>query len=120
MEAWWHFSRMTCHPSIDKSRNWCRPIGCAYGVSRWIYIIRRNLTQVIYRDIRFIFKSYLCNNNMSLRMTKPTKWHVCPEKTQISLGIHSLLCAQLVYKDPSFLHVDSKDSDQTGHMPRLI
>ena len=25
---------------------------------------------------------------MSQRMTKPLKWHVCPAKTQISLGIH--------------------------------
>ena len=32
----------------------------------------------------------------------------------------SLLCAQWVVKDPSFLHVDSEDSDQTGRMPRLI
>ena len=32
----------------------------------------------------------------------------------------SSLCAQLVAKDPSFLHADSKDSDQTGRMLRLI
>ena len=32
----------------------------------------------------------------------------------------SSLCAQWVAKDPSFLHADSKDSDQTGWMPRLI
>ena len=48
-----------------------------------------------------------------------------PAKTQISLGIRpvwseSLLCAQWVAKDPSFLHGDSEDSDQTGQMPRLI
>ena len=46
-------------------------------------------------------------------------------KMQISLGFcpvwsESLLCAQWVAKDPSFLHVDSEDSDQTGQMPRLI
>ena len=62
---------------------------------------------------------------LSHLMTKPTKWHVRPAKTQISLGIRpvwseSLLCTQWVAKDPSFLHVDSKDSDQTGWMPRLI
>ena len=44
---------------------------------------------------------------------------VRPAKTQISLGIRpvwpeSLLCAQLVAKDLSFLHADSEDSDQTG------
>ena len=32
----------------------------------------------------------------------------------------SSLCAQSVAKDPSFLHVDTEDSDQTGQMPRLI
>ena len=46
-------------------------------------------------------------------------------KTQISLGIRpvwseSSLCAQWVAKDPSFLHADSEDPDQTGWMPRLI
>ena len=58
-------------------------------------------------------------------MTKPTYWHVRPAKTRISLGIRpvwseSSLCAQWVVKDPSFLHADSEDSDQTGRMPRLI
>ena len=58
-------------------------------------------------------------------MTKPTKWHVCPAKTQISLGIRPVwseysLCAKWVAKDPSFLHADSEDSDQTGWTPRLI
>ena len=62
---------------------------------------------------------------MSRIMTKPTKWHVRPAKTQISLGIRQAwsetsLCAQWVAKDPSFLHADSEDSDQTGRMPRLI
>ena len=72
-------------------------------------------------------------------MTKPTKWHVRPAKTQISLGIRhvrpaktqislgirpvwseSSLYAQWVAKGPSFLYADSEDSDQTGRMPRLI
>ena len=58
-------------------------------------------------------------------MTKPTKWHVSPAKTQTSLGIRPVwsepsLCAQWVAKDPSFLHADSEDPDQTGPMPRLI
>ena len=30
------------------------------------------------------------------------------------------MCAQWVAKDPSFLHADSEDSEQTGRMPRLI
>ena len=46
---------------------------------------------------------------------------VCPVKTQISLGIlpvwsESSLCAEWVANDPSFLHVDRQDSDQTGWM----
>ena len=46
-------------------------------------------------------------------------------KSQISLCIHTVwsessLCAQWVANDPSFLHADSEDSDQTGQMPRLI
>ena len=62
--------------------------------------------------------------HLSRLMTKPTKW-LCAQQRQISLGIHpvwseSLLCAQWVAKDPSFLHADSEDSDQTGQMPRLI
>ena len=53
------------------------------------------------------------------------KWNVRSAKTQISLGIRpvwseSSLCAHWVAKDPSFLHADSEDSDQTGRMPRLI
>ena len=46
-------------------------------------------------------------------------------KSQISLCIHTVwsessLCAQWVANDPSFLHADSEESDQTGQMPRLI
>ena len=46
-------------------------------------------------------------------------------KSQIILCIHTVwsessLCAQWVANDPSFLHADSEDSDQTGRMPRLI
>ena len=64
-------------------------------------------------------------NHMSRHTTKPTKWPVRPLKTQISLGIcpvwsESSLCAQEVVKGPMFIHADSKDSDQTGRMPRLI
>ena len=59
------------------------------------------------------------------RHDKTNKMSVQPAKTQINLGIRhvwseSSLCAQWVAKDPSFLHADSKDSDQTGRVPRLI
>ena len=63
--------------------------------------------------------------SFSRRMTKPIKWHVHPAKTQISLGIRpvcseSSVCDQRVAKDPRFLHMLSKDPDQTERMPRLI
>ena len=61
---------------------------------------------------------------MSRLMTKPTKWlwaqwrlwsaYSSAQFDQSSLG------AQWVAKDPSFLHADSKASEQTGRMPRLI
>ena len=56
---------------------------------------------------------------------KTNKMTVHPAKTQISLGIRpvwsgSSLCAQWVAKDPSFLHADSEDFNQTGRMPRPI
>ena len=61
---------------------------------------------------------------VSRYMTKPTKSHVRPAKTQISLGIHPVWSVfavpSWVARDPSFLHADSEDSDQTGWMPRLI
>ena len=83
----------------------------------WLWIRKRVDTE----NVSFIeFKS-----SLSRLVTKPTKWHVRPAKTQISLGIRpvwseSSLFAQWVAKDPSFLHADSEDSDQTGRMPRLI
>ena len=56
---------------------------------------------------------------------KPNKMTVRTAKTEICLGIRpvwseSLLCAQWVANDPSFLHADSEGSDHTGRMPRLI
>ena len=52
-------------------------------------------------------------NSMSLRMTKPTKWHLRAAKTDQTGHppgmIEFSLCAQLVAEDPSFLHADSED-----------
>ena len=54
---------------------------------------------------------------------KTVEMIVRPAKTQINLASaptgQSSLCAQWVAKDPSFLHANSEDSDQTGRMPRL-
>ena len=58
-------------------------------------------------------------------LTKPTKWHVRPAKTQIRLGIRpvwsesSLFArSKLGYLATHWAH--SEDSDQTGRMPMLI
>ena len=55
-------------------------------------------------------------------MTKPTKCHICPAKTQINLRIRpvwseSSLCTQWVAKVPMFLQGASEDSHQTGRCP---
>ena len=50
---------------------------------------------------------------MSRNMTEPTKC-MCVQQRLGSTW------AQWVAKDPRLLHADSKDSDQTGQMPRLI
>ena len=60
----------------------------------------------------FLFKKGLVNCYMSQRTTKPTKWHVPPAKTRISLAStqsdQCSLCAQWVAKDPSFLCAEAK------------
>ena len=58
-------------------------------------------------------------------MTKPTKWHMRPAKTQLSLGIRpvwseSSLFAWRKFGSLATHWVHSEDSDQTGRMPRLI
>ena len=78
---------------------------------------------------------YICPCNVSYKVHIWThKWsatwqnqqnELCTQRRQISLGIRpvwsgSLMFTQWVTKDPSFLHEDSKDSAQTGLMPRLI
>ena len=62
---------------------------------------------------------------MTRSTTKPAKLPVHPMKTQIRLGIHpvwsgSSLCTLWIGKDPTFLHANSDNSDQTGWMPRFI
>ena len=63
-------------------------------------------------------------NHMSRSMIKPTEW-LCAKRRLSSAWAsvqsdQSSLCALWVAKDPSFLHAYSKDSAQTGRMPRLI
>ena len=63
-------------------------------------------------------------HNLSRLMTKPTKW-VCTQQRLRSAWAsaqsdQSSPCTQWVARDPSFLHADSEDADQTGRTPRLI
>ena len=64
-------------------------------------------------------------HKMSRLMTKPTKWRVCPGKTQISLIIRpvwseSSLSTWRKLGSLATHWAHSQDSDQTGQMPRLI
>ena len=61
---------------------------------------------------------------LSRLMTKPTKWHVCPTKTQVSLGVcpvwsESSLSAWRKLGSSATIKRTAK-TDQTGQMPRLI
>ena len=62
-------------------------------------------------------------NELSRDMTKPTKWHVRPAKTQISL-VPRLIRVFAVRLKKAWVLSDpmsaSEDSDQTWRMPRLI
>ena len=74
----------------------------------------------------YVLNSFLFyKSQMSRHMTKPTKWHVRPAKTQISLGIRP------VWSEPSLsawrnigslaTHwAHSEDSDQTGRIVILL
>ena len=62
---------------------------------------------------------------MNRLMTKPTKWHVRPVKTQISLGIRPVWSESSLtaWRNPGSLATHwahSEDSDKTGRMSRLI
>ena len=86
----------------------------------YLLVLRNELSTV-----HFIRCFFYMRGSFEPRHNKTNNMSVRPAKTQISLGIRpvwpeSLLCAQWVAKDPSVLHADSEDSDQTGRMPRLI
>ena len=57
---------------------------------------------------------------LSRLMTKPSSWLSAQQGLRSAWASESSLYAQWVVKDPSFLHADSEDSDQTRRMPRLI
>ena len=88
---------------------------------RCCFILAGSLQKTKTTDIAFDHPASLYEP----RHEKTNKMSVRPAKIQISLCIRpvwpeSSLCAQWVAKDPSFLHADSEDSDETGRKPRLI
>ena len=94
--------------------------GCASVFEEWVYggwkvPQSHEMAQIILRFLS-VFEP---------RHDKTNKVNVRPPKTQISLGIRpvwseSSLCVYWVARDPSFLHANSENSDQTVRMPRLI
>ena len=62
--------------------------------------------------------------HFSCHMTKPTKWPVCPAKTQISMGIRLVWSKSSLsaWKNigPSLPIERTVKTDQTGRMPRMI
>ena len=87
-----------------------------------LFISTKNVLSLLYLavyNLRHWYK-YLCR-----LMTKPTKRHMRPAKTQTSLGIRpvwseSSLSAWRKFRSLAIHWVHSEDSDQTGRMPRLI
>ena len=94
------FSRL-CISSLDKDGK------TLYSKSTGIKKISLGKDEVItlYIDLFLINLSHLMKTN---------KMACAPREDSDQPG------HQWVAKDPSFLHADSEDSDQTGRMPRLI
>ena len=77
--------------------------------------------------LRLFTPAQFYNKQKSRLVTKPTKWHMRPAKTQISLDIRpvwsesSLSAWRMLGSLATCTHcAHSEDSDQTGRMPRLI
>ena len=97
-----------------------------------IDIQSNSLRMVLTPDFKHLLKQAsreisqtLLAKQMSRITTKPTKWHVRPAKTQISLGICPVwseysLSALRKLGSLATHWANSEDSDQTGQMPRLI
>ena len=76
-------------------------------------------------SVHYDIYSNKTKTDLSHLMTNPTKWHVHPVKTQISLGIRpfcseSSLSAWRNIGSSATNWVQCEDSDQIGRMPRLI
>ena len=88
--------------SHDVHGDWSMAVFSLLLIQLWQLSITGESTCMSTSEQHFIFVEYekKPKKPWSRFTTKATKWHVCPAKTQISLG--------------------SKDSDQTVRKPRLI
>ena len=64
------------------------------------------------------YASCVVKNSFEPHHDKTNQVAYAPSEDSDQLGHPLSLCAQWVAKDPSFLHADSEDSDQSGQMPR--
>ena len=111
-----------CEKSPSKRRRiesnlWCQ---CKY-ISFWYSV-------VFFYTIRATCKIVQPQEKLGSRDT--VKWQnqqngMCTQRRLRSVlasaqSDQSSMCTQWVAKDPSFLHADSEDFDQTGQMPRVI
>ena len=83
---------------------------------------KKNLTLLFVENWEFCYSIWAASFVIPF---EPTKWHVRPAKTRISLGIcpvwsESLLSTWRKLGSLATHWEHSEDSDQTGRMPRLI
>ena len=79
------------------------------------YVPEFTFTTCYYMEKKKIFDQI----HMSYLMTKPTKWHVCPAKTQNRVWSESSLSA---WRKLRYLatHWATAKTDQTGRIPRMV
>ena len=98
-----------------------------YYMNTFLFLlsIYSRIINLFYNSLILEFVPVKLIKDLSRLMTKPTKRHVRPAKTQISLGIRpvwseSSLSAGRKLGSLATHWAHSEDSDQTGWMPRLI
>ena len=97
--------------------------GQSYMVPKYLCIRSKQIAEHL--CLHMVRTKFLRTDPFESCHDKPNNLIVRSAKTQISIGIspvwsESSLYDDWVTEDPSFLHADSKDSDQTELMPRLI
>ena len=83
-----------------------------------------HMLYLVFKCEFFFFQATRCFRHLSRLMTKPTKWHMRPAKTdqtgRIRLGIRPVWPSLRCPHEASLHWVHSEDSDQAGRMPMLI